>query len=160
MSRMRPWVKKALLASVIVVAVGVGFGTVTHERGSDVTKVVRVNQELPGRPAGGVKVEIRGGEGAAVPPPPGAGAAIPVPPIAPMLREGGTHIERGHAHGIGPGIAAGGALLLAGALLFWMSSRGKRARVADGANGFAGIPSASDFLDQWELQQNQTKESK
>lgn len=160
MRRIRPWVKKALLVSVIIVAVGAGLNLVAGEHGRDVTKVVRVSQEFHGGPAGDMKVELRGGEDAAVPAPHGEGATLPVPAQAPMLREGGIHIERGPEYGVGPGVAVGGTILIAGLLLFWMSKRSKRSRVADGANVLASIPTASDFLDQWEMQQNQKKESK
>ncbi|TMV49578.1 hypothetical protein FE783_13850 [Paenibacillus mesophilus] len=164
MSRIRPWVKKTLLVSVIIVAVGAGLSVMAGEfrGGRDVTKVVRVSQEFHGRPAGDMKVEIRGGENTAVLAQRGEDATVPIPPIppiAPVLRDGGIHIE-GYEHGVGPGVAVGGTILIAGLILFWMSKRGKRSRVADGANVLASIPSASDFLDQWEIQQNQTKESK
>ncbi|RAP78509.1 hypothetical protein DL346_08840 [Paenibacillus montanisoli] len=151
--------KKALLVSVIIVAVGAGLSLVAGEHGRDVT-VVGVSQEFHAKPAGDMKVEIRGGEVPAVPALRGDAATVPVPGKALMLREGGIRIERGHEHGIGPGVAVGGTILLAGLLLFWMSKRRKRSRIADGANVLAGIPTASDFLDQWEMQQNQTKESK
>lgn len=157
MGRIRPWVKKTLLVSVIIVAVGAGFSLTAGEHGRDVSKVVRVSQEFHGAPAGDMKVELRGGKDAAVPVPPDE---MPLPPFAPVLREGGIRIERGHEHGIGPGVAVGGAILIAGLLLFWMSRRGKRTGAADGPNVLASIPTASDFLDQWEIQQNQTKESK
>ena len=39
--RIRPWVKRTLLVSVIVVAVGAGFSVVAGERGRDVSKVVQ-----------------------------------------------------------------------------------------------------------------------
>jgi hypothetical protein len=158
--RIRPWLKKALLVTVIIVAVGAGLNLVAGEHGREVTNVVGVSQEFLGRPAGIMKVEIRGGEDAAVPAPRIEGATVPVPAQPPMLREGGLHIERGYQHDIGPGVAVGGTILFAGLLLFWMSKRGKRSTVADGANVLASIPTASDFLDQWEIQQNQTKESK
>ncbi|MNR44628.1 hypothetical protein D3C85_1633980 [compost metagenome] len=85
---------------------------------------------------------------------------MPVPPQAPLLRDGGIHIERVHERGVDAGVVVGGTILIAGLLLFWMSKRRKQSRIVDGANVLANIPSASDFLDQWEMQQNQTKESK
>lgn len=158
MRRIRPWLKKALLVSVIIVAVGAGISLAAGEHGRDATKVVRVSQEFHGRPAGDIK--IRDGKGAAIPAPRGVDATVLVPPQALVLREGGIHVERGHENGIGTGVAVGGTILIAVLLLFWMSKRGKRSRVADGANVLASIPTASDFLDQWEIQHNQTKESK
>ncbi|NBD24898.1 hypothetical protein [Paenibacillus glycinis] len=175
MGRIRPWVKKTLLVSVIVVAVGAGFSVMAGERGRDVTKVVRVSQEFHGNPAGDMKIEVRNGGIAGVPAPPDMGprdgdgpmrmpfggeSAVPAPPVAPMIREGGIRFERGHAHGIGAGLAIGATILIAGLLLLWMGKRGRRSSAADGPNALAGIPTASDFLDQWEMQQNQTKESK
>lgn len=175
MGRIRPWVKKTLLVSVIVVAVGAGFSVMAGERGRDVSKVVKVSQEFHGSPVGGMKIEVRnGGHAGGVPAPDiafrdgdgpmrlqfGGEGDVPVPPAAPMIREGGIRFERGREHGIGAGVAIGGAILIAGLLLLWMGKRGRRTNGADGANALAGIPSASDFLDQWEMQQNQAKESK
>ncbi|MBM7566304.1 hypothetical protein [Paenibacillus sacheonensis] len=158
---MRPWVKRTLLVSVIIVAVGAGISMVAGEHGREVSKVVRVSQEFHGRPADGMKVEIRGGKDAAVPMPPGEDAIEQLPPDGPRLREGGMHIDMGHErHHFGHGLALGLMILIAGMVLFWASRRGKRSRIADGPNVLANIPTASDFLDQWEMQQNQTKESK
>ncbi|QHW29711.1 hypothetical protein GZH47_01880 [Paenibacillus rhizovicinus] len=162
MRRIRPWVKKTLLVTVIAVAVGAGLSLAAERHDRADFKVVKVSQEFHGRPAGDMKVEMRGGEGKTVPAP-GIDAAVPVPPVpeqAPLLKAGGMHIEREHEHGIGPGVAVGGAILIALLLAIWMSKRSRRPRAADGANALAGIPSASDFLDQWEMQQNHTKESK
>ncbi|SDW05293.1 hypothetical protein [Paenibacillus sp. CF384] len=158
MRRVRPWVKNALLVAVIVVAVGAGLSTMAG--GHEDEEIVRVSQEFHGRPVDNMKVEIRGGEVGAVPALRGEAMTVPGPPPVPVLREGGMHIERGHEHGISPGVAVGGIILIVGLLLFWISRRAKRPRVADGANVLTSIPSASDFLDQWEMQQNQTKESK
>ncbi|WP_308634057.1 hypothetical protein [Paenibacillus silvisoli] len=163
MKRIRPWVKKALLVTVIVVAVGAGFSMVAGEHGRDVPGIVKVSQEFHGRPADNMKVEIRGGADAAVPALRGFSEALPaLPPTAeiPLLQEGRIRIERGHEYGIGPGVVVGGTILIAGLFLFWVSKRSKRSRAVDGPNALAGIPSASDFLDQWEMQQNQAKESK
>ncbi|SEN51589.1 hypothetical protein [Paenibacillus sp. OV219] len=161
MRRIRPWVKKALLVSIIIVAVGAGLSLADGEHGRDITKVVRVSQEFHGKPAGDMKVEIRGGEGVSVPALRGDDASVPVPPSAPFLKEGGNmRFGRDHEHEHGFGVAVGGAILIAGLLIFWLSKRSKRSRRADSVNVLAGIPSASDFLDQWEMQQNQSKESK
>lgn len=157
---MRPWVKKTLLVSVIVAAAGAGLSLAAGGQGRDTTKVVTVSQEFHGRPAGDMKVEIRGGGNAAVPPPRGLDPQVPGPPQAPVLREGEIHFKRDHERGIGTGAVVGGTIVIAGLLLLWMSKRGKRPRAAAGPNALAGIPTASDFLDQWEIQQNQTKESK
>ncbi|MBW7475283.1 hypothetical protein K0T92_11040 [Paenibacillus oenotherae] len=159
MRRIRPWLKKALLVSVIIAAVGACISLAAGEHGRDATKVVRVSQEFHGRPEGDIK--IRDGRGAVIPVPRGADATVLIPPPqAQLLREGGIHIERDHENGVGTGVAVGGTILIAVLLLFWMSKRGKRSRAADEANVLASIPTASDFLDQWEIQHNQTKESK
>ncbi|MWC29790.1 hypothetical protein [Paenibacillus sp. MMS18-CY102] len=159
MSRIRPWVKKALLVSVIIVAVGAGLKMMDGQDGREMTKVVRISEEFHGRPAGNMKVEIRGGEDAAVPSLRGGDAAVRVPAQVPILGEGRIHIERGH-DGVGPGVAMAGIVLLAVLLVFWMRKRSKRPSMAGGAKVLANIPTASDFLDQWEMQQNQTKELK
>lgn len=94
-------------------------------------------------------------------------------PALPALRDGDgpvkvqiggqggmRRIELPHReHGVSPGVVIAGIILIAGLLLLFFR-RGKRSRSVEGANALAGIPSASDFLDQWELQQNQSKESK
>lgn len=160
MRRVRPWVKKALLVSIIIVAVGAGFRLVSGEHGRDFKQVVRVSQEAHARPAGDMKFSIKGGES----------AAVPVPDM-PALRggdgpmkvqiggQGGIRRMEGHReHGVGAGFVIGGLILIAG--LFFLLRRGKRSRRVEGPNALVGIPSASDFLDQWELQQNQSKESK
>ncbi|AZN38767.1 hypothetical protein [Paenibacillus albus] len=160
MRRIRPWVKKALLVSVIIVAVGAGLSLAAGEHGHEVSKAVRVSQEFHGRPAGDMKVEIRDGKDAAVPAPPEAALRGEDGPVQMMGIKGGKiRFERDHEHGIGPGVAVGGIILIVG-LCFLLLRRGKRSRAAEGANVLAGIPSASDFLDQWEMQQNQSKESK
>ncbi|MCM3626200.1 hypothetical protein M3194_02315 [Paenibacillus glycanilyticus] len=160
MRRTRPWVKKAVLATVILAAVGAGLSFAVGEHGRDAMKVVRVSQEFHGRPAGSMKIEMKNGEDAAVPALRGEDAALSIPAQGPMIGGRSVHIEPGLEHGIGSGVAVAGTILVVGLLWLWVRRRGKRSRVAEGSSVLAGIPTASDFLDQWEIQQNQTKESK
>ncbi|GLX71003.1 hypothetical protein [Paenibacillus glycanilyticus] len=159
MRRFKPWVKKAVLVTVIIVAVGAGLSIVAGTHGRDVGNIVRVSQEFHGSPVGSIKGEMRGGESAAVPAPRGGEGTMPAQVL--QLREGGIHIEPRLDQGVGTGVVlVGGTILIVGLLLLFMRKRGRQSRIAEGSSVLAGIPSASDFLDQWEIQQNQTKESK
>ncbi|WP_219834630.1 hypothetical protein [Paenibacillus sp. R14(2021)] len=144
MRSVRPWVKKVLVASVIIVAVGAGLSWAAERGRPDGMPAIQfVKQES--RPVDnfvGMKGEKFG----------------PGPDIR-IRQEKGMHGEGHPEHdGWDAGVAVGITILAAG-LLFWAMRRGKRARRAPRANQFTAITSASDFLDQWELHQNRTKET-
>ncbi|MFD2332939.1 hypothetical protein ACFSR7_27080 [Cohnella sp. GCM10020058] len=69
--------------------------------------------------------------------------------------EDGEHEEH---DGLDAGAAAGGFIILGG-LTYWLVRRRKKSRGSYAAESAPVLPSTSDFLDQWEREQTNKKES-
>ncbi|WP_058300646.1 hypothetical protein [Gorillibacterium timonense] len=131
----KSWIKRLIITAGIIAFVGVGIGFATE-------RMDRSDHDH-GKQGSQLLVSVRDGEG---------------------RDEAGDHHERGmdrgeHEHeGWGAALAIGGTLVGAGLLYGIIRSR-KRASGLGAGSAVSVIPSTSDFLDQWEKNQTNTKES-
>ncbi|MBB6671845.1 hypothetical protein [Cohnella nanjingensis] len=130
----KPWMKRILITAGIIAIVGVGINWAMERDRSDDDHGKRNTEQ---------SMSVSAGKGWGGP--------------------DGHHVRgmdgEGHDHeGWGAGMAVGGTILAAG-LLYWTVKRRKRSSAMFAADVTPVTPSTSDFLDQWEKNQTNTKES-
>lgn len=133
------WIKKWIIFALILTVVGVGVGWAS---GMDRSKYGQAFNQA--RQSAGQYMPWNNGK---------------------FLVSQNDHHVRGEMHRGGfehhilnPGMAAAG-IALGAIVLYWVLKRRKRSDGAFASNAITLIPSTSDFLDQWEKNHTNTKES-
>ncbi|WP_139492458.1 hypothetical protein [Brevibacillus dissolubilis] len=133
------WIKKGIIIALILSIVGIGVKWVAGVDRSPYEQAFTHTKQSVGQ-----FISSQGGE---------AWAAGPRGHHDRGMRGGGQH-----HHGIDGGMIVGG-IVLAGGLLYWVNKRRKSSGGILVAQATPVIPTTSDFLDQWEKNQTNTKES-
>lgn len=133
----KPWIKKILLTAGIIAIIGVGVSWAAGMNKSDYKQAFEHGKQ------NAEPYFYKGG---------GKDLAGPAGRHERGMR-GGEH------HGGGDAAAAVGGTILAGGLLYWVIQRRKKTGAMSAAQTAPVIPSTSDFLDQWEKNQTNKKET-
>jgi LPXTG-motif cell wall-anchored protein len=136
----KPWIKKVLLIAVIAGVIGAGVGLAAEMDRPDYKEAFNHAKQSTQQYMSKGNDKALAGQG--------------------EQHEKGVR-EGGHEHhndGMETGTAIGGIVLAAG-LLFWIIRRRKRNGGTSKTNSTHTMISTSDFLDQWENKQTNSKET-
>jgi hypothetical protein len=136
----KPWIKKVFLIAVIAGVIGTGVGVAAQLDRPDFKEAFNHDKQI-------TQLYIQKGNDKALT---GKGEQHEI-----GIREGD---HEHHDGGMEAGMAIGGTVLAAG-LLFWIIRRRKRNGGMLKANSTHAMINTSDFLDQWENKQINSKET-